>query len=162
VTGYDGLDDRTAMICLEVPDYLVRKVKGGIDEPAHITVVYLGKISEPEYWRACHEAAQVADRHGELQGVMHGVDTFEPSDSSDGKRPVFVPAYIPGVGVIRRELEHLNASKHTDFTPHITLAYLEKGDPVPEPHPARPLTFTHLTVKRGDRYMRFPLEGISK
>lgn len=159
VTGYGDLNDRTAMVCLEVPDYLVRKIPGGIDEPPHITVVYLGKISDQRYWDICHQVAEVADRHPALQGVMHGIETFPASDSSDGKTPAFIPAYLPGIGAIRRELEHLNASKHTDFRPHVTLAYLEKGDPVPESHPARQLTFKHLTVKRGDQMMRFPLGG---
>jgi 2'-5' RNA ligase len=157
VTGYDDLDDRSAMVCLEVPHALVEKVRGGVEEDPHITVVYLGKISEKRYWEICQEAAAAAERSGPLHGVMHGTETFPPSDASDGKTPAFVPAYLPGIGAIRRELEHLNASQHKDFTPHVTLAYLEDGDPVPPPHPARPLYFKHLSVKRGDQIMRFPL-----
>jgi 2'-5' RNA ligase len=94
-----------------------------------------------------------------MDGVLRGIDVFPPSKGSDGKVVAFVPAYVGGIGRLRRELEDLSASEHKDWKPHVTLAYLEEGDGLPAPHPAVPLRFTHLHVKRGDDVVSFPLTG---
>lgn len=163
VKGYD-LSPRSGMIYLPVPEHLIERVPGGVEDEAHITVVYLGKgLSDEAFARALEAAAEAAARSKPLHGVLNGIDTFPPSDSSDGKVPAFVPAYVPGIGQLRQELEYLSASEHKDFRPHVCLAYLEHGDPLPPPHPARQVSFTHLHVKRGDQVVRFPLgTGMSR
>jgi 2'-5' RNA ligase len=94
---------------------------------------------------------------GPLAGMLSGIASFPPSDSSDGMVPAFIPARIPGAEKLRADLEHLSASEHKDWAPHVTLAYLEPGEPLPAPHPPVPVTFTHLSVHRGDEVYRFPL-----
>jgi 2'-5' RNA ligase len=88
------------------------------------------------------------------------LDTFEPSNSSDGKVPVIVPANIPGIHVLRNRLEDLSASEHKSYIPHVTLAYCEPGEELPPPHHEVPISFTHLTVRRGNTEAhRFPFGG---
>lgn len=94
-----------------------------------------------------------------MDGVLRGIDIFPPSKSSDGKVVAFVPAYVGGIGALRRELEDLSASEHADYKPHVTLAYLTEGDSLPAPHPAVPLRVTRVHVKRGDDVVSYPLTG---
>jgi 2'-5' RNA ligase len=98
-----------------------------------------------------------ASAPGPLTGVLSGIGTFPPSASSDGKVPVFIPARVPGAERLRSTLEHLSASEHPDWAPHVTLAYLEPGDPLPEAPAPVLVTFTHLSVHRGDEVHRFKL-----
>lgn len=157
VTGYDGLTDRTAMIYLDLPEDAVRHLKGGVDDH-HITVVYLGKnVSDEAFEEACRRAKAAAARSHPLAGILRGVETFPASDSSGQKTPVFVPAYVPGIGALRRALEDLSGSEHRQYRPHVTLAYLEPGDDLPAPHPKVDVRFSHLHVKRGDQVVSFPL-----
>jgi len=159
VTGHE-ISPGSGMIYLPVPPDLIDKVPGGVDDEPHITVVYLGKgLSDEAFGRALDAAATAARAHPPLAGLLKGTDTFEPSEASDQKVPAFVPAFVPGIERLRADLEHLSASEHKDYHPHVTLAYLERGDPVPPQHPERDVSFTHLHVKRGDQVVRFPLCG---
>lgn len=159
VSGYTDLGGRTAMIYLDIPPGLVEPHPGGVDDQ-HITLVYLGKnVSDAAWTEACRQAEKAAAQCAPMDGVLRGIDIFPPSPSSDGKVPVFVPAYIAGVGRLRRELEDLSASEHKDFRPHLSLAYLEEGDSLPAERPAVSVRFTRLYVKRGDEILSYPLGG---
>jgi 2'-5' RNA ligase len=161
VSGYDGLTGRSGMIYLDLPPGTVRLVPGGVDDH-HITLVYLGKnVSDKAFEEACRRTRAAAARLGPMDGVLRGIDVFPPSKGSDGKVVAFVPAYVGSVGLLRRELEDLSASEHTDWRPHVTLAYLEEGDGLPAPHPAVPLHFDRVHVKRGDEIRSYPLGGES-
>jgi 2'-5' RNA ligase len=159
--GVSGSDPgpRSAFMYLDVPNHLINQVPGG-EEDAHITIVYLGKgVSDQAFGHALQRAAEAAASHHPMEGVLHGIETFP---ASGGKTPAFIPAYVPGVGHLVRSLVDLSKSEHKhDYRPHVTLAYLEDGDPMPPPHPPVHLRFTHLHVKRGDQVVRFPL-GNSK
>ena len=157
VSGYEGLTGRSGMIYLEIPEGLIGEVPGGVDDH-HITLVYLGKnVSDEAFGEACQRAAKAAAAHHPLEGVLHGIDTFPASDSSDGKVPAFVPAYIPGIGKLRQELEDLSASEHPHYRPHLTLGYYGEDEELPPPHPPVRIRFTHLHVKRGDEVRSYPL-----
>lgn len=159
VTGYDGLTGRSAMIYLDLPEGAVRHVKGGVDDH-HITIVYLGKnVSDRDFAEACRRAREAAARTPPLAGFISGIDTFEPSGSSDGKVPAFVPAYLPGVGELRRLLEDLSASEHRHHRPHVTLGYFGEGEDLPDGHPTVPVSFGRLHVKRGDEVTSYPFGG---
>jgi 2'-5' RNA ligase len=157
-----GLTKRSGMISLDLPSGTVPTVPGG---PAdhHITVVYLGRdIGDEEYANACARAqAAAAEVAGPLSGTVSGIDSFEPSAGSDGKVPAFAPVVLPGIEILRTALEDLSASEHRDHHPHITLAYLDEGDPLPDPVPPTLVTFTCLTVHRGADAASFPLGPVS-
>jgi hypothetical protein len=157
--GYD-LSPRSGMISLDVPQGLIQPVPGGVDDH-HITVVYLGKDVDDELLtHVLMEVRPVASAApGPLAGMLTGIGSFPPGDSSDGMVPAFVPARVPGAEKLRADLEHLSASEHTGWSPHVTLAYLEPGEPLPAPQPPVPVTFTHLSVHRGDEVYQFPLGG---
>jgi 2'-5' RNA ligase/ADP-ribose pyrophosphatase YjhB (NUDIX family) len=158
-TGYTGLKPRSGMIYLDLPPGTVRQVPGGVDDH-HVTIVYLGSdVSDEAFAEACRRTEAAAAKLAPMSGVLRGIDIFPPSGSSKGKIPAFVPAYVGSVGLLRRELEDLSASEHKDWRPHVTLAYMEEGDSLPAPHPAVPLHFTHVHVKRGDDVRSFPLGG---
>ena len=155
-SGYTGLTSRSGMIYLPVPENLIRKVPGGVDDH-HVTIVYLGKdVSDEAFAEACRRAKEAAAQVPPLDGVMRGISTFP---ASDGKVPAWVPVHVPGITRLRELLEDLSASEHRDWQPHLTQAYLEEGEDVPEPHPARRLHFAELRVKRGDDDVGFPLGG---
>jgi 2'-5' RNA ligase len=157
-SGIPGLTKRSGMISLDLPAGLVPTVPGGVNDH-HVTVVYLGPdVANEEFDTACDRAeAAAAACPGPLTGTIAGIDTFPPSSGSDGKIPAFVPVTLPGVEQVRASLEDLSASEHTDYHPHVTLAYLDEGDPLPDPVPPTLVTFTHLTVHRGDETRSFPL-----
>jgi 2'-5' RNA ligase len=157
--GYD-LSPRSGMIYLELPPGAVRPVPGGVDDH-HVTICYLGKdVDDETFAEACRRAKEAASQSPPLSGHLEGTRTFPPSEGSDNKTVAYVPAFVRGLSAVRHAVEDLNASEFKNYTPHVTLAYLEEGEAVPEQHPKVPVSFTHLHVKRGDDVRSFPF-GIS-
>jgi 8-oxo-dGTP pyrophosphatase MutT (NUDIX family)/2'-5' RNA ligase len=162
-SGY-SLNSRSGMISLDLPPGTISPVPGGVDDH-HITVVYLGPdVDDDAFAVACQRAASAAALvPGPLAGALSGIGTFPPSGSSDGKVPIWAGVMLPGAEVLRDALEDLSASEHTDWKPHVTLAYVEPGEALPDPLPATPVTFTHLSVHRGHgEVVRFPLGPAGK
>ena len=157
-SGTPGLAKRSGMISLDLPPGTIPMIPGGVDDH-HVTVIYLGKdVSDDAFAEACDRAqAAAAAAPGPIVGVIAGVDSFPPSENSDGKIPAFAPVILPGVEALYESLADLSASGRPDYTPHATLAYVEPGDPLPPPVPPTGVTITHLTVHRGDRAVSFPL-----
>lgn len=156
--GAPGLTKRSGMISLDLEPGTVPTVPGGVDDH-HITVVYLGKdVDDAAFAQACARAgAEAASMSGPIAGTVGGIDCFEPSSGSDGLTPAFVPVELPEAHRLRAALADLSASEHTDYHPHVTLAYLQPGQPLPAPVPTTPVRFTHLTVHRGPDMVRIPL-----
>jgi 2'-5' RNA ligase len=143
-------------IALDLPDGTIPAVPGGVTDH-HITIVYVGRITDAQHEAVCHRAqSAAANIRGPLHGVVAGVDSFEPSTGSKGKVPAFAPVLLPAAGVLRSALADLSGSEHQDYRPHITLAYLDDGDPLPEPVTPTAVRFTHLTVHRGPDVRAFP------
>jgi 8-oxo-dGTP pyrophosphatase MutT (NUDIX family) len=161
--GY-SLNPRSGMISLDLPEGVIAPVPGGVSDH-HITVVYLGPdVDDDAFASACQRAAiAAAGMPGPLAGAISGIGTFPPSDSSDGMTPAWAGVMLPGSEVLREALEDLSASEHKDWKPHVTLAYVEPGEPLPGPVPHTPVTFTHLSVHRGhDEVVRFPFGPAAK
>ena len=146
------------MISLDLPEGTITPVPGGVTDH-HVTVVYLGPdVDDDAYAVACQRAASAAAAMpGPLAAEVGGIGSFPPSGSSDGKVPAWAAVLIPGAERLREALADLSASEHTDWKPHVTLAYVDPGDPLPARVPQTPVTFTHLSVHRGDDVARFPL-----
>lgn len=159
--GYE-LNPRSGMISLDLPDGLIPTVPGGVTDTRHLTVVYLGPdVDDAAFEVACERAAQAAALvPGPLSGVVSGRGTFEPSAGSDGKKVAWAGVTLPGSETLRAALEDLSASEHREWVKHVTLAYIDEGDDLPDPVPPTPVTFTHLSVHRGDNeVLRYPLGG---
>lgn len=146
------------MISLDLPEGLIKPVPGGVTDH-HVTVVYLGPdVDDEAFAAACDRArSAAAAMPGPLSGTVSGVGMFPPSASSDGKVPAWAAIAIPGAESIREALADLSASEFKDWQPHVTLAYIDAGDPLPPPVEATPVTFTHLSVHRGGQAVRFPI-----
>lgn len=151
------VDRRSGMIALDVPPGLIPVPDGGVEDQ-HITVVYLGKDLTPDDFESiCDRAQQVASTtEGPLVGTIGGLDHFPASESSDWKVPAYAVPNIPGIHELRSEFEDLNASQHRDFNPHMTLAYCDSEEDLPDPVEPTPVAFTHLAVHRGDDIRYFP------
>jgi len=160
--GTPGLSPRSGMISLDLPDGTITPVPGGLTDH-HVTVVYLGPdVDDEAFAAACDRAQQAAAAvDGPLQATVSGIGAFPPSDSSDGQVPAWAAITIPGAEDLRDTLEDLSASEHPGWVPHVTLAYVDQGDPLPDPLPETPVTFTYLSVHRGDQVVRYLLGGAS-
>jgi 2'-5' RNA ligase len=154
--GYD-INPRSGMISLDIPEGVIPVHPGGVTDH-HITVVYLGSdLTDEQYTNAVERASAAASKiNGPIVGMVTGVGTFPPSGGSDWKTPAFAHGVVPAAHPLRDELADLSASEHTDWKPHITLAYIDEGDPLPDPVPATPVTFTHLSVHLGDHVEMIP------
>jgi hypothetical protein len=159
--GTPDLNPRSGMISLDLQPGLVDQVPGGVEDH-HVTVVYLGPdVSDDALAAACDRAQQAAASIGApLSGTVSGIGAFPPSDSSDGKVPVWAAIAVPGAERLREALADLSASQFADWQPHVTLAYLDPGEPLPAPLDPRPVTFTHLNVHCGGQVVAsYPLGG---
>lgn len=158
-SGYN-LNKRSGMISLDLPPGTVPQTPGGVDDH-HVTVVYLGPdVDDEAYAEACRRAQEAASAiPGPINGTVGGIGTFKPSGGSDGKTVAWTGAVLPGADQLRSNLADLSASEHKDWKTHITLAYLDPGEPLPAPVPPTPVTFTHLSVHRGKDVMSYPLGG---
>lgn len=157
-SGYE-LSPRSGMVSLDIPPGTLPSVPGGVDDH-HITVVYLGKEVDDDLLRqVLATVRQIAATTPPLTGTLSGRGTFDPSDASEGRIPVFVKPDIPGIQALRPPLQQFNASQFADFKPHATLAYVDKGDPLPDPVEPTFVTFDRITVHRGQDVYHFPFTG---
>lgn len=156
--GTPGLTSRSGMISLDLPEGTIKPLPGGVTDH-HVTVVYLGPdVGDEAFERACLSARiAAASVAGPLHGSVGGIGRFPASSSSEGKVPAWAGVSLPGSEILRKRLEHLSASEHKNWKPHVTLTYLGEGEPLPAALPHVPVTFTHLSVHRGDDVRRFRL-----
>lgn len=163
-SDYKGLTNRSGMLSLDIEPGVISVVPGGVEDH-HITIVYLGKnVDDALHAQAAERAAQIGAFSGPITLTLHGIDTFEPSDASDGKVPAFAKvsgsrADMLRLRTLRLLAEDLSASQFTDYTPHVTLAFLDPDEPLPAGIPPTQVTFTHVSLHHGDDVTRFELAG---
>lgn len=149
----------SGMVSLDLPKGTIPLVPGG-EPDHHITIAFLGTdVGDDAFARACERAQTVASSMGPMSGTISGRGQFPPSESSDGKIPVFTKPDIAGIGALHDKFSDLSASEHTDYKPHVTLKYVDEGDPLPEPVPRTHVAFTRLSVHRGDEVKHFAFTG---
>lgn len=161
VGRWDEPDPQSGWISLDLPPGIITPVPGGVTD-SHITVVFLGKdVDDDAFALACERAqAAAAAVPGPLTGMVGGIGTFPPSEGSDGKVPAWAGVILPGAEKLRAALEDLSASEHPDWSPHVTIAYVQPGEPLPPPALSMQVTFSHLSVHRGDdEVVRYPIGG---
>ncbi|MET7335944.1 2'-5' RNA ligase family protein [Nonomuraea sp. NPDC005650] len=155
--------DQGAMIALAVPADAAAELAipdGLAPDDLHVTLVYMGKNIPSETWEQAIEVArQVAAKQGPLAGQLGGIGAFPAAE--DGV-PVFVPVDVPGLEVLRQRLaEALDAAgieyaANHGYTPHVTLRYVEPGEPMPDPVAPVPVAFDGLTVVADDEPTAIP------
>lgn len=152
------------MVALFLDGAAERLALPGGEDPRdlHITLAYLGKNASDAAVRRLNRAvARVAGRHEQLLGSVQGTGRFTPEEGPDA---FYASPDVPGLSSLRAALvEELEAdglepsSKH-EFTPHVTLAYLDKGAPTPEMKlGGSPLWFGSLVVAHGAERTAHPL-----
>jgi hypothetical protein len=158
--GYE-LNARSGMISLDLPPGIITPVPGGVTD-FHVTIVFLGAdVDDEAFAEACRRTQAAASQvPGPLTGMVGGIGSFPPSGGSDGKVPAWAGVVLPGAELLRTALEDLSASEHKNWKPHVTVAYTDPGDPLPPPVPSMQVSFSHLSVHRGeDEVARYPIGG---
>jgi len=151
-------------------------IPGG--EPAsdlHITLAYLGDMEEepeddllrphtsPEKIKAVI-AGFTAHEAKPLHGQVGGIGRFAASADSDDKDPIIALVDVPGLTEFRTKLisrilacGYFVAQNH-GYTPHITLAYVDSGAPMPvKAVPQLPLDLDTVWLCVGETRMPFRL-----
>lgn len=131
-------------------------------EPAgdlHVTLAFLGDMNEVtlDLERLKQEVAAFASEAAPLQGTTGGLGRFTPSESSEDKSPVIALVNVPGLQAWRAALVEriesigVQVANDFDYSPHITLMYLDADAPLPvESVPVVPLALDTICLAIGD------------
>lgn len=158
--GDDGVTGDMCMIYVQVPpDLLPPGIE--VSEPGHVTVCYLGHISDQQYQDACERAHAVAKGMPPPHGAMGGLGLFDASPSSNGNMVAYIPVECHELHAAHALLGDLSASDHPEYRPHVTLAYLAPGVDAPAPAPvtSAKLCFEQLFIRRGNDVKAFAFSG---
>lgn len=155
----DSVGARTAMIYLQVPrDQIPAGAQGS--KPGHITVCYLGDISDAQFMAACERTRAAAKAHSPVHGSFGGLAVFPASDSSGGRAVAYVPVSIPGVHQLHAALEDLCPDDAMPFAPHMTLGYIDPMEDMTfAPATSAKVCFPQLMICRGDQVRAFAFSG---
>lgn len=137
----------------------------------HVTLAYLGNMEEtpfgtlnpattvPHISAALKSYAQSAQQ---LTGKVGGIGRF--INEGQDQTPVYASVNVAGLQHFRNDLVRTleqagyGVAKNFEYTPHITLAYIDPDQDMPvESVPLLPLTFSELCLAIGDQLYRFPL-----
>lgn len=165
-----------AMVAFEIPldtatNLALAARQSGIEalapEDMHITLCYIGEISTIEDKRESIEKAisEFTIFFGSLDGVIGGVGRFNASDTSDGKDVIYasfdsaaLPEFRQGL-VEAIEGTGVEISRMHGFTPHITLAYVDKKTAMPNlALETMALQFNEIVLAWGDERKAFKLK----
>lgn len=138
-------------------------------EELHVTLGYLGRAAElpPKWLETLHQqAAAISQQSGPLVGILGGLGRFSGSESSEGRDVIYATPNVVGLTELRQKLAAACSAAgvpfraNHGFTPHMTLAYIDPGAPMPaqrlEP---RPVHFDAILVCVGQSRWEFPLIG---
>lgn len=117
--------------------YISFDVDGGVSDQ-HITIANLGDASQYDVTAQrtiIGVAAEVASRHKAMRGVLGGTELFQVGEKSGNAWVVH--AQIEGLQQFRDDLvaglsdAGISLSENYDFTPHMTLAWIDKDAEAP-------------------------------
>jgi HK97 family phage portal protein len=130
----------------------------------HITLAYLGDKVDftGDVAKLKKELTSFASEAIPLKGTTGGLGRFTPSDSSDNTSPIVALVNIPGIQkwrtqlVKRLEIAGATVASDFEFTPHITLDYIDADAQSPiKDVPNVPLDFDTLWLCIGDERYSF-------
>lgn len=160
-----GADHEGSMVALYLPSGLAHDlaIEGG--EPPqdlHITLAYFvdKAVARDDWGVAANVTQRVSGTHAPLQGSISGNGSF---DTPTGV-VCWAAVDLPGIVELHTDLvgalqaAGFPVSQQFEFTPHITLTYLDQA---PETHPLQvleplPMTLSELTLAVGDHHQQFP------
>lgn len=170
-TANSQAKEEGVMIALMLPNDIATKMaveNGEKPDAMHITLAYLGKRSElPDdiMLRSTVAIQKTCDKHQSLiKGLAGGPEKFPPSDSSDGKEVIYATIDAPDLLLFRQQLvEELNAEgiepyANFEYTPHITLAYVDEGSNDQVSVDPTMLSFNKVSLACGQSRFEFDLE----
>jgi 2'-5' RNA ligase len=136
-------------------------------EDMHVTLCYLGDAAGWNHKRADIENALMtfAFSHEPIEGVVGGVGRFNASVNSEGMDVIYASFDAPNLPEFRQDLVKLldelgvEVSRAHGYTPHITLAYVERGSDMPNlALETMALSFRKVTLYWGDERVSFELK----
>ncbi len=137
-------------------------------EELHVTLAYLGRVSEIGA-EVLEELAltvrHFAERYARLEGTIGGFGRFSASETSDGKDVIYASIDVPNLASFREKLvmeieDIAPAKREHGFTPHMTLAYVGafEESPVDRLEPVE-VSFAALELVIEGQRQAFPLKG---
>lgn len=157
------------MVAFFLNEKVARKLALPDGEPAedlHVTLAFSGDKSNLKVnpGKLKKTLAGFASEAKPLTGKTGGIGRFSPSDSSDGLSPVIALVNVPGIQrwradlVKRLESAGVEIAKDFEYTPHITLAYIDEDEPMPvESVPEVDLKFNEVWLVIGDERTAYPI-----
>lgn len=165
-----------AMVAFEIPldtatNLALAARQSGIEavapEDMHITLAYMGEIASIEDKREVIEKAisEFTMFFGALDGNVAGIGRFNASSTSDGQDVIYASFDSPDLPEFRQGLVEaiegtgVEISRMHGFTPHITLAYVDKKTAMPNlVLESIPLVFNEIVLAWGDERKAFKLK----
>lgn len=136
--------DPTLWVGVQVPIEVARDLALPGGEPVeslHLTLAYMGRRSDLADPRLAQTAMDVlntvAIQHAPIPARIQGYGRFAASSTSEGKDVIYASVDAPGLVALRQSIASaLNLAMvpprgDHDFTPHITLAYIDPDEPTP-------------------------------
>jgi 2'-5' RNA ligase len=141
-TEINAVSDNSTMVALWAPADLmsplkpiVKQFKNPVDvKDLHVTLVYIGDTTRDEVGLVENHVRELCDATGLLTAKVGGIGYFEPSESSDGKYPIYLSISCPGLDLLRADLwralekEGIKLPEDWGFSPHLTIAYATKEE----------------------------------
>jgi 2'-5' RNA ligase len=165
-----------AMVAFEIPldiatNLTLAAKQSGLEalapEDMHITLAYIAEITTIEDKREVIEAAlqSFAGTFTAIDGAIGGIGRFNASNTSDGMDVIYASFDCAALSEFRQGLVEaiestgVEISRLHGFTPHITLAYLEKGSAMPNlALETMALKFDAIVLAWGDERKVFTLK----
>lgn len=171
----DEPQNRGAMIALMIPDATVKKIfkiykqwpdgsEPQMGPQMHVTLAYLGDVDsildKYELVAQCvHDIAK--ECNGSIVGKINGLGRFFECDK-EGMNVIYANFDAPGLVDLQQKLckkleeNGIEVMKNHGFTPHITLAYVQKNAATPEGEfPVVECRVDHLTLAWADNHTNF-------
>ena len=166
-------DNPGIMVAVEVPIAIAEKLAilaGNKPEDLHCTLVYLGRLNAiGNKLDAVRQAIRdVAANHSAMNGKINGLGRFGASESSDNKEVVYATLDCPGLTALRTDLVDaieftgVSIAKDHDFTPHITLSYVEPDESPNIPLPDFDMMVNEIALIFGDHRDVFELGAVQQ
>ncbi len=164
-TGQADVEDK-AMVALYPRLEEAQALADGSESPEsmHVTLAFLGEITDDDAQRVVDALAPVAGTHPPLVGEVGGVALFK--EGPDGHPAVLLPD-VPGLVELRQDVataianaDGVDFSRLHGYTPHLTVDYAPDPNPPDQSKLGQPLHFDGVAVVKGNRIVAsHPLTG---